>query len=308
MKYSLAVILVTTLLVGLSMAPLYPGHAHQGARLFPIVELSDADLASIDLHDGSVDDWLAVLGEAPMTALDFHAFGGYDPADLDFRVWLAWHDATDRLYVAVERADDIYANAFNRGASGAFMSLHDSMVDIWVDSDGGRDESRESSGRISDWESFLLRYSRDSQWYAALAETFDGGPNVQMVNYNGALPAGENWYELSPFAEAGGGRLGESPTLSVTEVYITPFDLFVWDNPDESLISDLHPGKVINIRINISDYEGILDQSGSYPQDSFFRLEESGWSDGILLGQGGELPDISAVEENTWGRIKASFH
>lgn len=31
------------------------------------------------------------------------------------------------------------------------------------------------------------------------------------------------------------------------------------------------------------------------------------FADGILVGPGGTLPEGSAVENNSWGRIKASF-
>ena len=61
-------------------------------RVFPIVELTDADVGLIDVHDGSVDDWLAVIGEPTLTALD--RYGPYDPSSMDLRIWLAWHDAT----------------------------------------------------------------------------------------------------------------------------------------------------------------------------------------------------------------------
>ena len=40
-------------------------------RLYPFTELTDEMRARIDLKDGSIDDWLEVLGEPTVTPLDF---------------------------------------------------------------------------------------------------------------------------------------------------------------------------------------------------------------------------------------------
>ncbi len=98
-------------IIGLVVGLLYEAEAQESERLYPFVELTDADLAQIDVTDGSIDEWVDLLGEPTLTALDFQTdpwLAPYDPADMDHRVWLAWHGATQRLYVAVERSDDIY--------------------------------------------------------------------------------------------------------------------------------------------------------------------------------------------------------
>ena len=77
--------------------------AHVGDRLYPIVYLSDEMLAEIQLDDGSVDEWYELVGEPTLSLLDFKeeiANSPLDPSDLDFRIWLAWHDEPARLYVA----------------------------------------------------------------------------------------------------------------------------------------------------------------------------------------------------------------
>ena len=123
-----------------------------------------------------------------------------------------------------------------------------------------------------------------------------------------------------PYADGGGRVLGEHPTISVTEFYVTPFDRFVWNSPEESLVSELYPGKIIGFAIGVVDN----DLTEGFPLDSihYLRTEElsedcggwslyphcsDGFSLGLLLGPGGEIPDISAVESITWGRIKAQF-
>ena len=105
--------------------------AQEPDRIFPILQLTDRDAAEIDVTDGSVGDWEYIAGEPTLTPLDFAitTFGSYDPADMDFRIWLAWHDATDRVYFAMERVDDVYVNEFDREDERMrIMSFHDSSV------------------------------------------------------------------------------------------------------------------------------------------------------------------------------------
>ena len=48
-----------------------------------------------------------------MTLLDFTDSSDsseLDPLDLDFRIWLAWHDDPARFYVAFVASDGVYQN------------------------------------------------------------------------------------------------------------------------------------------------------------------------------------------------------
>ena len=64
-RYVVLLALVTNL--GLAVST----RAHVGDRVYPIAELTDDMLAQIDLKDGSVDDWIEVLGEPSPDALGF---------------------------------------------------------------------------------------------------------------------------------------------------------------------------------------------------------------------------------------------
>ena len=66
------------------------------------------DEAAIDVTDGSIEDWEELFGEPSLTSLDFTGFTSYqgsgesmdyNPSDLDFRIWLGWNGASDRIYV-----------------------------------------------------------------------------------------------------------------------------------------------------------------------------------------------------------------
>ena len=100
----------------LTLLPLVPAgvtHAHIGDEIYPFYELLDEDLHRIDLTDGSVDDWLDVLGEPSLTAAYFYyPYSSYDPTNCDNRFWLAWHRRSGTLWVAMERFDEIYLNNY----------------------------------------------------------------------------------------------------------------------------------------------------------------------------------------------------
>ena len=146
----------TFLVLLAALAPL-PGlapaaHAHIGDQIYPFFELLDEDLDRIDLTDGGVDDWYEVGGEPSLTASDFiwgteYEPAEYDPSDLDFRIWLAWHQGSGTLWVAMERVDDLYVNRFEGvddlyvnvpGADAMKLDSWDSVVYLMVDGDHSR--------------------------------------------------------------------------------------------------------------------------------------------------------------------------
>ena len=65
MKYIPWRVAIPILLAGASL------EAQFQDRLYPFVELTDEMRDRIDLKDGSVDDWLEVIGEPTLTPLDF---------------------------------------------------------------------------------------------------------------------------------------------------------------------------------------------------------------------------------------------
>ena len=120
------------LLMGLAI----PAGAHTGDRVFPIPELTDEMLEEIRLDDGSIDEWYDLVGEPTMTLLDFQDPDGNrlpEPSKLDFRIWLAWHDDPDRLYVAFVSSDDEYSNSHDYDGKSRLLE-HDSIA-LAIDGD-----------------------------------------------------------------------------------------------------------------------------------------------------------------------------
>ena len=156
---------------GLLLGLISVSEAQRAERVFPIFELTDEDVALMDVTDGSIEDWLEVVGEPSLTALNFEAesrLDPYDPLDLDFRIWLAWHGATHHLYVAMERADDLYVNEYlqeDLNMPGETMLRHDSSMALVVDGDHSGGKYFYFSGQADSEEERRLLHNQQAQLY-----------------------------------------------------------------------------------------------------------------------------------------------
>ena len=288
-------------------------------RVFPFVELTDEDVARIDLKDVSVEDWLEIVGEPSLRALNLPTHperGSYDPSSFDFRVWLAWHEGSDRFYLAAEIADDVHIGQFNPEAeSGSALDCVDPSMHFLIDGD-------QSGGIVMDPKEMskeIPRYNFQVQSYYMCADVFTDGVNIRMSATSWVAP----WVHLPPFADGGGGSFSEHPTISVIEFYVTAFDRLIYEaGPDESEVSGLFSGKRIKFALSLGDLDispdGNLDVSSlnengiahnlwganaRYGDDTINWGDAEYWAHGILVGH----DEDTAVRDATWGRIKASL-
>ena len=292
--------------------------AHVGGRVFPIPELTDEMLAEVQL-DGFVDEWPALIGEPAMTTLDFtHGGGGesLDPSDIDFQVWLAWHDEPARIYAALVAADDVYKNTHTYEvdwitSTKSDMGRNDS-IRLGVDGDhsGG-------SGFVDQsWlEDDLVEVSGATQLYEAISRTPDGrildAPRSRY--WSGVF----SWMAMPPYAEASGRVAGETPVIWSIELYITPFDHRGEEltSPEGSVTSDLSANRFIGFAIGVFDEDkrdphieprSLVPEALAGPGREIFSdmydFRADYFLDGLLLPAGG-----TAVESVSWGRIKASL-
>ena len=294
--------------------------AHSGNRVFPFYELTDEMLEKIDIHDGLIDEWYEI-GEPSMTMLDFKTFRDsvpLDPSNLDARIWLAWHDISNRIYAALVVADDKYYNTHNHNEDGLeqWMDFSDSAV-FFIDGnhDGGRGEFQRGD------EETVSIHGR-TQRYSVIAETVSGPTLDNYIRGNQAHYTGtpSSWKIHPPYGDAGGAAAGEQPAVSVIEMYVTPYDWWgAWDDIDQTGFSELSANQTVGFVIVIVDQDRDLDFDDCsvcqgkywYPAEIELDLPES-WGKGLvaadLFVDGLLLPARStAVESITWGRIKASL-
>ena len=292
-------------------------HAHMGDEVYLFYELLDEDLRRIDLTDGSVDDWLEVLGEPSLTAIDFHwPNAPYDPSNVDNRFWLAWHRSSGTLWVAMERFDDVYFNNYGGEIAPSGLStmfLWDSHYEFMIDGDHSGGQYWFMARKEDEEEEARLMNNRHAQRWMAIAETSDG----QHLTYGGA----GKWATREPYAAAGGGVFGASPATTVTELKVTAFDDLIYNDEAASKASELYPGKVIGFTIHTADNDdtqwsdGMGRKTLQYLSGGGSGRESAGgfaerFADGLLVGAGEDpsrYDGDSAVEPSSWARIKASF-
>ena len=289
---------------------LLPGtvlNAQWSDRLYPIRELTDEMRARIDIRDGSVEDWSEVLGEPTLTPLDFVTHPGfpseYDPSSFDFRIWLAWHDAGNHLFVAAEIVDDIYVGEW---LGRAPLFPFEATVHFLVDGDrsGGTVVEREDREVVRDIT------MGQAQEYWGIAENHEYGGNVFLEWVSTDSP----WVHQVPYADGGGGVLDSQPVFYVIEFYVTAFDRLVWDSPEQSLASELFSGKMIEFAMILADADTdpitvdclhfMLGPDASWDHSS--NMTSDRWAHGILLGADSGT-DGTSVESVSWACIKASL-
>ena len=167
-----------------------------------------------------------------------------------------------------------------------------------------------SGGQFGGWradqhteEELRLLDNATAQYYIAIAESPDG------IHF-GYLGAGNGWVNRPPYGDAGGGAWGRDPNTSVIEMYLTPFDNCIWNDPEGSVVSTLEPGRIIGFSMNVSDfdtepraYRAFATLAGS----AVTWRDASRFLDGILLAADPDNSSPTAVQTTTWADIKASF-
>ena len=295
--------LISTFCLMLALVLVGSAHAHIGEKIFLIFEIPDADLGDLDLFDADISDWEDVVGDASLTPEDFFADptvgdgAQYNPADMDYRVWLGWNETNNRLYLAAERIDDVYINEYSGGAP-ATVWQYDS-VEFMVDGDhSGGQYNFNNSETMTDEEKARNQNSQAQKWNAI----FDA-PDGRILGY----PGRAEWLNSVPLSDGGGGSTGGGPTVSILEIYVTPYDDIIFADQEGSVATDLEAGNIIGLQIAMPDFDEAPQQYRGYHtlsgQAATFRFAER-FVDAQLVGAG----EATAVANLSWARIKASFN
>jgi len=295
------------LLLALSMTVAF-GALVSAQDAFPVYEISTDDLP--DLRDNTLSDWEDVLPGTSLTHDDFAPLAvadgaGIDPADLAYRTFLAWHSATQTIYICLERVDDVYINTYEGGAPQD-MWQYDGL-EFMVDGDhSGGSYNGFSVDEYGEEQAKLLS-GYQAQQYVLLPESGNG---VTI----GSNTSASGWATNLPWADGGGFAEGEAPTTSVMEGYFTAWDALNWQGPGLSTRSTLAEGRVIGFQLSVMDWDVV----GTYHAFHTLSGLASTWREadnfvkgeliGCDYGDCGSAPiEPTAVESESWGRIKASL-
>lgn len=123
---------VATVMVGAAFA-------HEGTPI-QLFEIADRDLP--DVTDGDLSDWDGIVPN-PLTEADFshdeHEPPGFpggtgpDPANLAYEISVGWNESTQRIYLSIQRTDDVYVNQYGGYDPGNIWRRD--IVEIMVDGD-----------------------------------------------------------------------------------------------------------------------------------------------------------------------------
>ncbi len=233
-----------------------------------------------------------------------------DLADINIKCIVGWNESTNRVYTMAWVADDYLHNS--RENPGRFNLDDDINFVIDADHSGGALWAPDMGG-LEDDERLAVEYST-GQLYTALVPPIDDFW-LFMYTSNGSID--EFWLvdgkgvTDESYTEVGWSREGETggPGTYTYEMKVTPFEFLDFRGPEGSTIVDLEDGNIIHIGYLFKDYDTSEAYEGAYDfppnHDVWFNAELMG--DFVLSPMDETIDWPTAVETDTWGRIKSSL-
>ena len=270
-----------------------PASAHQGD--FLAVQWADNGLPTID---GVLDEWTAlpdyfhVLIEDTQNAWDEEP----DKADLDFGFYGGYNANNDKLYAAAWAFDNIHVRD---DPDGTDCACNDDSFEFHIDADHSVDTGNDYG--IGWW---------NITW-----------PPVNGVSHAGG---GGGTFNREPehfnyWVTFDGDEFGESTYYY--EVEVTPWDVLSFDgdgNDTGSVQSDLVPGNIIHWSMIMTDDDAELSHRAEQYDNGRWK-NDGWWVAGLPCAHSDRSPDweldtdvfggdtVTAVESDTWGRLKSRF-
>ncbi len=283
-------------------------------EFFLAVQFPDSNVPSID---GDDSDWAAVPLDVYAIQSDklfsVHGFagddvprGGMDPNSMNIRHLLGWNDASNELYVTTRVFDNKHT-----------ISRQDLGFYWWDDSIEIEFNPRHDYLPMPEDERTHHKYS-----FAFPPLDGNSGPHLQTAATSsnsgevmGDLANGSEWYECQYSFE--GEEYGEGTytyefrTIAI-DSYPRPQDTGANITPDQVITHDLTAGEIIGFSIFVSDVdESAGDADNRVGMWATTPTSCCHSSQDLLISPAD--PDIdwgaaTAVEEQSWGRIKAQYY
>ncbi|MEW6752842.1 MAG: hypothetical protein AB1505_17960 [Candidatus Latescibacterota bacterium] len=284
--------------------------------VYCIWELTDAQLP--DLHDGTLADWQAVLPGPTFTEADFGSLPVGDgaaigPPDLAVSVWVAWSRSRNRIWAAIERADNVYVNSYE-GGDTQNLWMGDG-AELLVDGDHG-------GGTYDGWAECSMYKPTTagpvvpvgscdpyrSGYFAQVWMALPQSPDQDVIGLRAFRvegTQGPHWASRIPWADGGGYVQPGPPQHAAMEIMVTPFDELRPYGELYSVATPLVPGRVIGLQVSVPDW----DVPGRYHGFHTLRGRANTWRDAdqfvdvLLLGADRSLaqalqdPDLVDVRD-----------
>jgi hypothetical protein len=259
--------------------------------------------------DGDISEWNVLPDELwleinpDLFAVDDGSGKPVDTSDLWFRFAMGWNDELDRIYYVFDRFD----NNWDRDAGGVGCCGQDDSVEVGLDSDHSGDWFWQQEGQSE--EEQLRTRGRQAQtghyrW-----------PALEPFGWYWFWMSTSDWHDEEPYSCCTDsftldGVHGSEATIQA-EWYTVGWDDFNFAGPGESLQHDFVEGEIIGAGLQVVDNDNGTEEDPKTwkwvlgGQADIFG-NASSFSDFILLPvDDANLP--SAVENDSWGQIKASI-
>jgi hypothetical protein len=284
--------------------------AHQPAdRLFLAFQWPDNALPTID---GNLQEW-DIIPEVYAVTIekDLHESlysNPVDKADLDVRGWVAYNPNIDKLIMASRVFDDYHER--DNTDPGQCMCIEDGY-EMVLDGDHGGYPYREPVPEGASAEESQRATNSTLQWWS-LAMPPVGGRTVQSGNTG-------QWQHLPPHFDLAwtfeGEEFGESTYYY--EMSLTAWDDMDYNGAETSTPTDLVEGAIFGLNAIWMDWDGPLsdqplNDDGSTTYDGYWITggpccNGDNASDWLMAPVETDLFAGTAVETETWGRLKARF-
>lgn len=262
--------------------------------------------------DGDLSEWSIIPEDyfiGPEKHFDIVNGQGFNmnPADLSIRCVISWSQGTNRLYYSQVRFDDYYDRNGGDGAAGG-----DDSWEVAIDSDHGGESIYVTADEVADEKERELAQGRWAQ------TSHDRFPPLPPFGWKWFWMSTSTWHDQKPWADYGfklDGQLNDGEATAYIEIMSAAWDDFNFHGPELSVLHTFKEGEIIGLGWGIIDHDA--DTQG-LNYDAWWGYPGDGdqWRTAATIGDWFLAPvdprvDFSklgtAVESESWGRIKAAF-
>ena len=230
-----------------------------------------------------------------------------DPSNWDMRFLMSWNDESNRIYFALDEFDNFESDTAADNLELGVDADH-SGGSFWAGTDVSEEEMLRTRGR----------HAQPFHWYFtdSCGSAFRGTYGWTWLWVSPADWYGTPQYTDHSFEYSEGSPCNLAQTRKTVEWYQVFWDDFDWTDPNAPL-HDFESGEIIGMspRFNDGDYSEEMGDNENIPTGASSKWQLTPqlavfgdtdfYADFQLVDVAADFP--TAVEEDSWGRIKASM-